>query len=76
MIGNKKSAGVLSREKFPSLIVWHFANQRLEFSVSDAVKSVTGINSFKSFVDKLYVLYHPLPQNSRELQECASLLET
>ena len=60
--------GALIREKFPSLIVWHCANHRLELSVSDAVKSVSEINSFKAFFGKLHVLYHASPKNSRDLQ--------
>ena len=76
MIGNKKGVGALFREICPSLVIWHCANHRLELSVSDTVKSVSGINSFNCFIGKLYVLYHASPQNSRELQVCASLLET
>jgi hypothetical protein len=40
---------------------------RLELAVHDAVKTVSGINRFKSFIDKLYVLYHASPKNCREL---------
>jgi hypothetical protein len=55
--------------------VWHCANHRLELSVGDTVKTVSEINRFKSFIDKLHVLYHASPQNSRELHVCAKLLE-
>jgi hypothetical protein len=30
---------------------------------------------YKSFIDKLYVLYHASPKNRRELQACANSLE-
>jgi hypothetical protein len=40
-----------------------------------AIKTVSGINRFKSFIDKLYVLYHASPKSSRELQACANSLE-
>jgi len=36
---------------------------------------VLGVNRFKSFLDKLFVLYHASPKNSRELQLCAKLSE-
>jgi hypothetical protein len=65
----------LLKEKFPSIIVWHCANHRLELGVHDAVKRVSGINRFKSFIDKLYVMYRASPKNSRELQACTNSLE-
>jgi hypothetical protein len=65
----------LSEEKFLSIIIWHCASHRLELAVHDAVKTVSGINRFKSFIDKLYVPCHASPKNSRELQACANSLE-
>lgn len=76
MIGKKKGVGALFCSKFPSVIVWHCANHRLELSVADVLKSVSGVDKFKSFIDKLYVVYHASPKNSRELRTSASLLET
>lgn len=75
MLGNKSGVGTLLKEQFPSIILWHCANHRLELSVGDTVKQTSGINRFKAFLDKLYVLYHASPKNSRELQACASSLE-
>ena len=73
MLGKNNSVGALFEEKFPSLIVWHCSNHRLELSVTDKVRSLSEINTFKAFIDKLYVVYH-VPKNSRELQICANLL--
>jgi hypothetical protein len=39
----------------------------LELSVSYAVHAVSEMNQFRSFIDKLYVLYHASPKNSIEL---------
>lgn len=75
MIGKNKGVGALFSSKFPSIIVWHCANHRLELSVSDVVKAVSGVDRFKSFIDKLYVVYHASPKNSCELRACANLLE-
>ena len=75
MLGCKSGVKKLLKEKFPSVLVWHCTNHRLELSVGDTVKQVSGINRFKAFIDKLYVLYHDSPKNSRELQICANLLE-
>ena len=65
----------LLTDKLPSVIFWHCANHRLELAVGDTIKEVSGIKRFKAFLDKLYVLYHASPKHSRELQECAKLLD-
>ena len=75
MLGCKSGVQKLLTEKFPSVLVWHCTNHRVELSVGDTVKQVSGINRFKAFIDKLYVLYHDSPKNSRELKICANLLE-
>ena len=74
MLGCKSGVKKLLSERFPSIIVWHCANHRLELTVGDAVKKTSGINRFKSFIDKLYVIYHASPKNRRELHLCAELL--
>ena len=74
MLGCKSGVKKLLSERFPSIIVWHCANHRLELAVGDAVKKTSGINRFKLFIDKLYVIYHASPKNSRELHLCAELL--
>ena len=74
MLGCKSGVKKLLSERFPSIIVWHCANHRLELAVGDAVKKTSGINRFKSFIDELYVIYHASPKNSRELHLCAELL--
>jgi hypothetical protein len=75
MLGSPGGVKKLLKEKFPSIIVRHCANHRPELAVHDAVKTVSGINRFKSFSDKLYVLYHASPKISRELQAFANSLE-
>ena len=74
MLGCKSGVKKLLSERFPSIIVWHCANNRLELAVGDAVKKTSGINRFKSFIDKLYAIYHASPKNSRELHLCAESL--
>jgi hypothetical protein len=75
MCGSRGGVKKLLKEKFPSIIVWHYASHRLELAVHDSVRTVSGINRFKSFIDKLYVLYHASPKNSIELQACSNSLE-
>jgi hypothetical protein len=74
MLGNPSGVKKLMKEIFSSVTVWHGVKQRLELSVSDSVHAVLGMNRFKSFSDKLYVLYHASPKNSRELHACSKLL--
>jgi hypothetical protein len=73
MLGNRSGVKKLIKGRFPFVIVWHCVNHSLELSVSDATHAVLGINQFISFIDKLYVLYHASPKNTREL--CAKLME-
>jgi hypothetical protein len=52
----------LLKEKFLSIIVWYCADDRLELAFHDAVMPVSRVNRFKSFIDKLYVLYNASPK--------------
>lgn len=69
-----KNSGVLTQLKalFPSIILWHCMCHRIELAVGDAVKSVSGVNHVKFFLDKLYSIFSQSPKAARELQECAS----
>ena len=64
-----RTGGVAARllELFPGLIVWHCFAHRLELSVGDTVKEISGINSFKIFMDKLYSIYSMSTKNRVEL---------
>jgi hypothetical protein len=62
MFGSRGRFSKLFKDKFPSVIVWHCANHRLELSVHDTIKDVGGTNRFKSVLDKLYVVYHASPK--------------
>jgi hypothetical protein len=62
MLGCRSGVKKLLTDKFPSVIIWHCANHRLELSVADTVKDISGVNRFKSFLDKLYVIYHASPK--------------
>ncbi|XP_065668012.1 E3 SUMO-protein ligase KIAA1586-like [Hydra vulgaris] len=74
MLGCKNGVFKLITEKFSFVIVWHCANHRLELSVGDTIREISSINRFKSFLNKLYAVYHASPKNSRELRSCAELL--
>jgi hypothetical protein len=75
MFGSRGGVSKLLKDKFSSVIVWHCTNHRLELSVHDTVKDVAGTNRFKSFIDKLYVVYHASPKYARELQSCTTMLD-
>jgi hypothetical protein len=75
MLRRKSGATKLLEDEFRSVIIWHYANHRLELSVADTVKAAAGINRFRAFMDKPYVIYHASLKNNRELHECAKLLE-
>lgn len=75
MIGVK--SGVLTElgRTYPLIIKWHCLCHRIELSVSDTLEAVSGINHFKTFMDKLYSIYSQSPKNQRELQDCAKDLD-
>jgi hypothetical protein len=58
MFVSRGGVSKLFKDTFPSIILWHCANHRLELSVHDTIRDVAGTNRFKSFLDKLYVVYH------------------
>ncbi|XP_059424758.1 E3 SUMO-protein ligase KIAA1586-like [Carassius carassius] len=69
-----RQSGLITRLKkdYPLLESIHCLAHRLELSVSDALKSVTGCNHFEIFISKLYTLHHQSPKNARQLSEAAS----
>jgi hypothetical protein len=50
MMSIKSGVTKLMKENFPSLIVWQCSCHRLELSVAETVKSVTGISKFKQWL--------------------------
>ena len=75
MLGRKSGVAAHLQLLYPQLIVWHCLNHRLELAVGDTVKQTNNVNHFKSFLDKMYTLYHRSPKNCRELAEHAQQLE-
>uniref|UniRef100_A0A8C5WBW7 Uncharacterized protein n=1 Tax=Leptobrachium leishanense TaxID=445787 RepID=A0A8C5WBW7_9ANUR len=75
LFGARNGVRRLMQDKFPGVIFWYSANHDLELAVGDTVIKVAGVNRFQNFMDKLYVTYHTLPENARELQQCAATLD-
>jgi hypothetical protein len=73
MLGSRGGVAKLFKDRFPAIVIWHCASHRLELSVHDVIQEVSGNNRFKSFLDKLYAMYHAFPKNARQLQSCAAL---
>lgn len=78
MLGRKKGVITLIKQQFPDVLFWHCANHRLELSVVDVVSKdfPSHVNHFKSFLDKLYTIYHQSPKNARELKAHAEEMDT
>jgi hypothetical protein len=66
IFGSHGGVSELFEDKFPSIIVWHSTSHRLELSGRDTIKNKAGTNRFKSFLGKLYVLYHA---SAKKMQE-------
>lgn len=73
MIGHKggvtkKFSELIGLSHLPS---FHCVAHRLELTVHDACKSVTKVNHFVTFLDKLYCTFSRSPKNQRLLEEVA-----
>jgi hypothetical protein len=64
MLGRKSGVASMIVEKYPTVIVWHCLNHRLELVVSNAIKEVTAVNHFQAFFDKLYLIYSRFTEKS------------
>uniref|UniRef100_A0A3P9I7V3 DUF4371 domain-containing protein n=1 Tax=Oryzias latipes TaxID=8090 RepID=A0A3P9I7V3_ORYLA len=71
MLGVKSGVGKLLKDDFPSIVLWHCLNHRLELAVDQALDKTGGTKDFQAFLDSLYSLYSQSPKNMRELSECA-----
>uniref|UniRef100_A0A3P8SQN1 DUF4371 domain-containing protein n=1 Tax=Amphiprion percula TaxID=161767 RepID=A0A3P8SQN1_AMPPE len=71
MLGVKSGVGKLLKDDFPSIVLWHCLNHRLELAVDQALDKTGGTKDFHAFLDSLYALYSQSPKNTRELSECA-----
>ena len=76
MLGSKSGVGVLFKEIFPNLFLWHCLNHRLELAVHDAIEKTTGVNEFKMFLDSLYAVFSNSNKNSMGIENCAKNLCT
>ena len=65
----RKFAELIER---PNLPAFHCVAHRLELTIHDAIKSVTEINHFSIFLDKLYVTFSRSPKSQRALEDIAS----
>uniref|UniRef100_A0A3P8U5N6 DUF4371 domain-containing protein n=1 Tax=Amphiprion percula TaxID=161767 RepID=A0A3P8U5N6_AMPPE len=71
MLGVKSGVRKLLKDDFPSIVLWHCLNHRLELAVDQALDKTGGTKDFHAFLDSLYALYSQSPKNTRELSECA-----
>uniref|UniRef100_A0A3B3C8Y0 DUF4371 domain-containing protein n=1 Tax=Oryzias melastigma TaxID=30732 RepID=A0A3B3C8Y0_ORYME len=71
MLGVKSDVGKLLKDDFPSIVLWHCLNHRLELAVAQALDKTGGTKDFQAFLDSLYSLHSQSPKNMRELSECA-----
>jgi hypothetical protein len=74
-LGRENRVAKLLKEEFPSVILWHFANHRLELSGADTVNSVAGIDRFGIFMGWLCHLSY-ISDEQRELLKIGKILST
>ena len=76
LMGKRSGVAVRLQEKFPTLLIWHCLNHRLELAVHDAIGEINAVNHFKIFMDSLYCVYSQSSKNQRQLQEISEELNT
>ena len=74
MLGKQSGVATRLRALYPLIFPWHCMNHRLELAVADAIKEITAINTFKSFLDCIYILYSQSSKNQRELHDARNEL--
>ena len=72
MLGCRSEVGTLLKKGFPSIILWHCLNHRLELAVKDSINAVSGVNSIQAFFSKIYSVYSMSPKLQRELKSISS----
>ncbi|XP_044154702.1 E3 SUMO-protein ligase KIAA1586-like [Bufo gargarizans] len=75
MLGSK--SGVASRivREFPNIVIWHCLSHRVQLALDDAINSVSQVNHFKMFLEKIYSIYHVSNKHQLELHNIAADLE-
>lgn len=75
MLGSKSGVATRVLKDFPNIIIWHCLNHRLQLVLDDSISDISEINHFKSFLDKIYSIYHQSNKNQYELKAIAENLE-
>ena len=75
MLGVKSGVGTTLKNDYPSIVLWHCLNHRLELSVNDAIDGISGFNPIRIFFDKIYSLYSTSPKLLRQLHEISEELD-
>ena len=75
MLGCNSGVGTRMQKDFPKIIIWHCLNHRLQLALDDFVSDIKQLNHFKSFMDKLYRLFHQSNKNQIKLSIVAKNLD-
>lgn len=75
MLGCKSGVSVRLLSKYPGIIIWHCLSHRVQLALDDAIKSISQVNHFKAFLEKIYCFYHTSNKNQMELNNIANDLE-
>ena len=74
MLGKTSLVAVKLKNDFLDIVVWHCLNHRLQLSLDDSVKQINRVNHFKTFMDKLYCIFHQSNKNQTMLFEISDEL--
>lgn len=76
MLGKLSGVGIRLKKRYRCIMLWHCLNHRLELAVDDVLKTMNTLNSFRTFMDKLYSHFSQSTKNRQEIEAVAAELNT
>ena len=67
MLGSNSGVGTRLQENFPKIVIWYCLNHRLQLVLDDSVNDIKQVNHCKTFMDKMYTIFHKSNKNQAEL---------
>ncbi|XP_070599993.1 E3 SUMO-protein ligase KIAA1586 homolog [Erythrolamprus reginae] len=74
MLGRKSGVSRRIAKEFPNIVIWHCLNYRLQLVLDDSIKEIKQVNHFKTFIDKIYTIFHQSNRNQIELNKISEQL--
>ena len=74
MLGRNSGVGTRLKNDYPDIILWHCLNHRLQLILDDSVNDTKQVKHFKTFMDKIYTIFHQSNKNQIQLFKISGML--